>query len=189
MVFLFSFYTFPFLLKYITTFFILRTLRKISHTKVWRFTSNPILQNVQKATLTGKNIVLMSMPPRKISRLEMKASCGVPYTSRSISSQVVVYDHGPTAMPSPPKFPPEITVSASNGFQRVENDSELCASPMVLAQRTSSPLARRPEVRERGYDSVNSGFVEGSHTEGSWAGRSRVSYGSGNGSTSPVGWN
>ena len=102
----------------------------------------------------GKNSVIMSMPPRKISRLEMKAACGVPYTTRSISSQVVVYDHGPTAMLSPPKVPP---VSAWNGFQRVENDTELSASPMVLAQRTSSPLARRPEVRERGYDSVNFG--------------------------------
>ena len=92
---------------------------------MWRFTSNPILQNVQKATHTGKNIVLMSMPPRKIYRLDMKGAPGVPYTSRSVSSQVVVYDHGPTAMPSPPKLPPGInTVSAWNGFQRVVNDSE-----------------------------------------------------------------
>ena len=65
------------------------------------------------------------MPPRKIFRLNMKGAPGVPYTSRSVSSQVVVSDHGPTAMPSPPKVPPGInTVSAWNGFQRVVNDSE-----------------------------------------------------------------
>ena len=101
---------------------------------------------------------------------------------------MVWYDHGPSAMPWPPKVnqpqgstppPPPPGFQTMGAWKAVEvvnavTESELFASPVV---RSSSPLVLRTEVRETTRDSVTSGWVEGSWREGSRVEESRVSFG------------